>query len=222
MKQVTAVFTSCGRWNLLEQTLKSFVSTNTYPITECIIIDNSTISDAENNIKNIIKDFSFPVNILINETNIGQVASIDKAYSFVKTDYIFHSEDDWLYSGNNYIEQSFDILDSIPLIVNVNIRVRFDGEKGGDAPIESLQQTPRGIKYHLYKLNYLNTWHGFTWNPGLRKIFDYNIIGRNYKSIGQEQHVGQVYKDLGYRSACLEQQYAKHIGTHSSTPLSNQ
>ena len=76
--------------------------------------------------------------------------------------------------------------------------------------------------YHLYKLNYLNTWHGFTWNPGLRKIFDYNIIGRNYKSIGQEQHVGQVYKDLGYRSACLEQQYAKHIGTHSSTPLSNQ
>ena len=222
MKQVTAVFTSCGRWSLLEQTLNSFANTNTYPIAECIIIDNSTILDAENIIKKLTKDYPLPVNILINETNIGQVASIDRAYSFINTDYIFHSEDDWLYSGNNYIEQSLDVIDSIPYIINVNLRVRFDGEKGGDAPIEALQQTSNGNKYHLYELNYLNMWHGFSWNPGLRKMVDYNIIGRSYKNIGQEQHIGQVYKDLGYRAACLENQYAKHIGTNSSTPLSNQ
>lgn len=222
MKEVTAVFTSCGRWNLLQQTLTSFCNTNSYQYIKYIIIDNSASKDAEGKIQEIIQKIDIKPQIIINSTNIGQVASIDKAYSYVDTEYIFHSEDDWLFCGTEYIEQSIDILDSIPKIVNVNLRFRFDGEKGGDSPIEPLQTTKNGTKYHLYELNYLNMWHGFSWNPGLRKLSDYNIIGRCYKNVGQEQHIGQLYKELGYRAACLESQHAKHIGTNSSTPLSNQ
>jgi GT2 family glycosyltransferase len=222
MKEVTVVFTSCGRWNLFEQTIASFVNTNTYPIRKYIIIDNSTNQNAAIIIQNLIKTINIDASIIVNTVNIGQVSSIDKAYTYVDTDYIFHCEDDWCFSGSNYIEQSIDVLDNVPKIVNVNLRVRFDGEKGGDSPIEPLQQTTNGTKYHLYQLNYLNMWHGFSWNPGLRKLIDYNIIGKSYKNIGQEQHIGQFYKELGYRAACLEGQYAKHIGTNSSTPLSNQ
>jgi GT2 family glycosyltransferase len=222
MENITAVFTSCGRWDLLERTLTSFINTVSSPDIKYIVIDNSTLATANDEINKILDKNKTKGQVIINETNIGQVSSIDKAYSFVKTDYIFHSEDDWFYTGSNYLEQSLDVLCSVPQIVNVNIRARFDGEKGGDAPIGPLLQTSKGTKYHLYELNYLNMWHGFSWNPGLRKTLDYNIIGRSYKKIGQEQHVGQVYKDLGYRAACLEGQYAKHIGTNSSTPLSNQ
>lgn len=222
MKEVTAVFTSCGRWNLLQQTLTSFCSTNTYQYIKFIIIDNSALTEAESKINSIVQKLNVKHQIIINDTNIGQVASIDKAYSYIDTEYIFHCEDDWLFSGSEYIEKSIDVLDSIPKIVNVNLRFRFDGEKGAGSPIEPLQQTLNGTKYHLYQLNYLNMWHGFSWNPGLRKLNDYNIIGSCYKNIGQEQHIGQLYKELGYRGACLEDQYAKHIGTNSSTPLSNQ
>lgn len=222
MKEITAVFTSCGRWNLLQQTLTSFCNTNTYQYIKFIIIDNSALTEAKDKINNIVQKLNIKHQIIINDTNIGQVASIDKAYSYIDTEYIFHCEDDWFFSGSEYIEKSIDVLDSIPKIVNVNLRFRFDGEKGADSPIEPLQQTLNGTKYHLYQLNYLNMWHGFSWNPGLRKLNDYNIIGSCYKNIGQEQHIGQLYKELGYRGACLEGQYAKHIGTNSSTPLSNQ
>lgn len=222
MKEITAVFTSCGRWNLLQQTLTSFCNTNTYQYIKFIIIDNSALTEAKDKINNIVQKLNIKHQIIINDTNIGQVASIDKAYSYIDTEYIFHCEDDWFFSGSEYIEKSIDVLDSIPKIVNVNLRFRFDGEKGADSPIEPLQQTLNGTKYHLYQLNYLNMWHGFSWNPGLRKLNDYNIIGSCYKNIGQEQHTGQLYKELGYRGACLEGQYAKHIGTNSSTPLSNQ
>jgi hypothetical protein len=208
---------------MLEKTVTSFIYTNTYPVTEYIVVDNSTEKKAAQIITNIFyKNGVKNIHVIANETNIGQVAAIDKAYTHVNTDYIFHSEDDWQYTGSNYIEQSLDVLKCVQKTVIVNIRMRFDGEKGGDAPIEQIQQTENGTKYHLYELNYLNMWHGFSWNPGLRKLADYNIIGKCYKSIGQEQHVGKVYRDLGYRAACLEGQYAKHIGTHSVTPLSNQ
>ena len=222
MKNITTVFTSCGRWNLLQKTISSFYETNTLPTESCVIIDNSTDINAESNIRAIIERYDNNAKIILNENNIGQVASIDKAYSHVTTEYIFHSEDDWLYTGSNYIEKSLDVLQCNPNIVTVNIRFRFDGEKGGDCPIEPLQQTKNGTQFHLYELNYLNMWHGFSWNPGLRRLQDYNTIGKCYKNIGQEQHIGQLYKDLGFRGACLQEQYAKHIGTNSSTPLSNQ
>lgn len=222
MKEITAVFTSCGRWNLLEQTITSFTNTNTYPISRFIIIDNSTEKNATDTILNILKRIGIDATIIVNTTNIGQVASIDKAYTDITTDYIFHCEDDWCFTGSNYIELSLDVLENVPKIVNVNLRYRFDGEKGSNSPIEPLQQTINGTKYHLYELNYLNMWHGFSWNPGLRKLSDYNIIGKSYKKIGQEQDVGLLYMQLGYRGACLEGQYAKHIGGESITPLSNQ
>ena len=82
---VTAVFTSFGRLDLLSQTINSFTRYNTHPIDKYIIIDNSTIPSIYDGIKNIVTDLNNTL-ILANEENIGQVASIDKAYSYVDTE----------------------------------------------------------------------------------------------------------------------------------------
>ena len=219
MKKVTVVFTSCGRFNLLKETVNSFLEFNTYPIEEYIIIENSGNPESIIEIKNIFKDVE-NINIIFNETNIGQVSSIDKSYSFVKTDYIFHCEDDWKFINYNFIEKSMDILEEIPNISNVNIRKRNDGTKGSFHPINGPFNLSNGTIYYLYQQNYLGVWHGFSWNPGLRRYKDYELI-KPYKKYTNEQGVNQKMKELNFFAACLDECYCIHIGENSITQNSN-
>ena len=221
MGKVTVVFTSCGRFNLLKKTLESFMRFNTYPVEKIIIIENSGILESKEVLERIVKKYEDNFQIIVNDTNIGQVASIDKAYGFIETEYIFHSEDDWEFFDSNFIEKSIDVLNEDPKIININLRVRFDGERGSMHPLEPFtKQTKNGTIYHEYTRDYLNEWHGFSWNPGLRRLSDYNLI-KPYINYNNEQGVGQKYRDMDYRSACLEKFYCKHIGQNSITPKSN-
>lgn len=219
MKEVTVVFTSCGRFHLLKDTFKSFMEKNTYPLKKVIIIENSGIPESKEIIEQMIKGFT-NVEVVVNDTNIGQVASIDKAYSLIDTEYIFHCEDDWLFFDGGFIEKSIDVLEHDNKLVNTNVRVRFDGERGSMHPIEFTKQTKNGTIYHEYQVNYLGEWHGFSWNPGLRRLSDYNLI-KPYSNYINEQGVGNKYKELEFKSACLEKFYCKHIGHNSVTPKSN-
>lgn len=220
METISCVFTSCGRFDLLERTFKSFVQQNTYPIQEYIIIENSALPNAEAALKKFL-DPSLNVKIIINETNIGQVASIDKAYSFVKSDYIFHCEDDWEFFDSGFLEKSLDVLQFNPKLTNVSLRIRFDGERGSMHPVSDKMSTTNGTIYHEYLPAYLGIWHGFSWNPGLRRLSDYLKVAP-YKQYQNEQGVGKVFYEMGYKSACLEKFYCKHIGTNSTTSMSNQ
>jgi GT2 family glycosyltransferase len=219
MEKVTVVFTSCGRLNLLKETVNSFLEFNTYPIEEYIIIENSGNSESIIEIKNIFKNIE-NINIIFNETNIGQVSSIDKAYSFVKTDYIFHCEDDWKFINYGFIEKSMDILKEIPNICNINIRKRNDGTKGSFHPTNGPFILNNGTIYHLYQQNHQGVWHGFSWNPGLRRYKDYELI-KPYKKYTNEQGVNQKMKELNFFAACLDECYCIHIGENSVTPNSN-
>lgn len=218
---ITAVITSCGRFNLLEKTLDSFFKQNELLVDKTIIIDNSTYPETESEMVRIAKSLNISFDLICNEVNIGQVASIDTAYSFVETDYIFHCEDDWEFYDSGFLTLSKALLEDRPDIVNVNLRTRFDGEKGSMHPIGNLLISKSGVKYHEYERNYLGVWHGFSWNPGLRRKKEYDLIG-SFKKYGDESAAGKFYKNQGYFSVCLEKSYCKHIGTHSSTPKSNQ
>jgi hypothetical protein len=71
--------------------LISFFKQNTYPIEEIIVVDDDFINEGFNALKH-----KFP-NITWISTNlkVGQLYAIDIAYKFVKTEYYFHSEEDW-------------------------------------------------------------------------------------------------------------------------------
>ena len=217
--KITVVFTSCGRFYFLNKTISSFIKYNTHPIEKFIVIDNSTRPNAYDIIEEMLVDVS-NYEIIINDENIGQVASIDKAYGLVNTEYIFHCEDDWEFFNSGFMELSLDILENRLDICNINVRIRFDGEKGSMHPINEEIMTLNNTKYHEYEKNYCGVWHGFSWNPGLRRLKDYNTI-KPYKQYGNEQGVNNIMNHLGFKSACLVNSYCKHIGTNSVTPKSN-
>lgn len=219
MDKVTVIFTSCGRLTLLNETVKSFMNWNTYPIDKFIVIENGYYPQIEADLVDIFEGID-DVEFIINEENIGQVASIDKAYSHVNTDYIFHCEDDWKFVAGGFIEESLQVLKELPYVGNVNIRMRSDGSKGSYHPIEKSGNLSSGLEYSLYQTDYFGVWHGFSWNPGLRRLSDYNII-KPYKQYQNEQGVNQKMKDLGFRAACLKDGYCLHIGENSITPKSN-
>ena len=88
MKDVSLVVTSCGRFDLLERTLDSFFKYNTYPIKEVIITEDSTEGKKLEKLVSKYKNQNFK--LIVNETRIGQIKSIDKAYKEVDTEYVFH------------------------------------------------------------------------------------------------------------------------------------
>ena len=90
--EVTVVITSCGRFDLLKKTLDSFFTFNTYPVKKVIITEDSGDDGVYTAIPEEYKNY---FTIIVNKPKLGQIRSIDKAYSLVDTDYIFHCEDDW-------------------------------------------------------------------------------------------------------------------------------
>jgi len=218
--KVTVVFTSCGRFGFLNETIKSFIKFNDYPIEKFIVIDNGMLPNTYNIIEDMFENTD-NVEIIVNEENIGQVGSIDKAYSLINTEYIFHCEDDWEFLDSGFVGLSVDVLNNNLNVGNVIVRVRFDGEKGSMHPITGHFTTPNNTIYHEYVQNVFNTWHGFSWNPGLRRLSDYNKM-KPYKRYGNEQGMNKKMKEMGFKAVCLEKQYCKHIGTNSITLKSNQ
>lgn len=213
--QITCVITSCGRTEYLKKTLRSFLSLADIIPKKFIIIDNSDngeifhVADEWNHTE-------IEFYIIQNETNIGQVASIDKAYSFVKTPYIFHLEDDWEFYDTGFMKKSISVLEAREDVICVNLRNRFSGIRGSMHPLAKTNlETKNGVIYHEYTTGFLGIWHGFSWNPGLRRLSDYKLIG-NYKQHGNEESVGKFYYISGFKAACLENCYCEHIGDIST------
>jgi hypothetical protein len=203
MNEVTLVITSCGRPDLLDRTINSFLLHNTYPIQNTIIIEDGPALTISQDLSNI--------NIIINKERKGQVYSIDKAYSYVTTPFIFHCEDDWEFYKSGFIERSLEILTNNGHILQAWLREQQDTN---GHPVEKRED----LSYDLMALDWGDKWHGFSWNPGLRRLSDYKTIDNYSKyqeetlAIGTEAVLNKIYKDLGFRAAILREGYVKHIG----------
>lgn len=198
---VTFTLTSCGRPDLLEKTIDSFIKFNTYPIKKYIITEDSGIKNVNNH---LIQKYKH-LNILWieNQTNLGQLHSIDFMYNMVNTDYIFHCEDDWEFTNYSFIEKSFEILINYDNILQVWLRDHND--TNGHPTIYFNEN------FDLLSINFLNVWNGFSFNPGLRRLKDYKLIN-NYKQFINESNISIEYGKLNFRAAILKSKYVQHIG----------
>jgi hypothetical protein len=208
----TVVITTCGRFDLFERTFRSFVRFNTSPV-KFIIADNSTDSKFQSFVRELTADCD--CRYLFHDTNIGQVSSIDSAYNLVDTEFIFHLEEDWQFSRSGFIEESIKILNFNSKTINVSCRRRFDSDASGHHPVSDILIVD-GVEYRLYDTHYHGIWHGFSWNPGLRRTSDYQLF-KPYKQFQNEQGVGAESLRLGFRSACLNHYACYHIGAGFST-----
>jgi hypothetical protein len=222
-KNITLVVTSCGRLDLLKETLISFFKWNTYPIEKAIIIDDSGTQQNFTEVEAVIK---CPYEIIINPSNIGQMKSIDIAYSKVTTNFIFHCEDDWEFFQSGFIEKSFEILEHNSKIITVWLRSHT--EKKVASRIDKSVSYPLTNSKDLYYLIALHPgkiWQaGFTLNPGLRRTKDamlfhpYNDQKVHFVKSGLSL-VGEMdlmvhYREAGYRAAITSNEagYMRHIG----------
>jgi len=207
VNEVTFALTSCGRPDLLEYTMDSFLKCNTYPIKHYIINEDS----AKESINDSLKKKYSHLNIewIENTTRMGQIKSIDNMYSRIKTKYIFHCEEDWVFTEKSFIEKSLAILEKNPKILQVWIR---DLKDTNGHPVESFCK-----EYYLLSLGYKNVWNGFSFNPGLRRLEDYHLI-ENYSKIGHEKEISIKYRLLGFRAAILPKRHVKHIGHNRHVP----
>lgn len=206
MKECTLVLTSCNRPDLLEKTLDSFFKFNTYPIKKYIIVEDS----GKPTINNFLKEKYSEYNMLWidNATNLGQMKSIDIAYSFVDTEYIFHCEEDWEFYREGFIEDSMEVLESDSKLIQVWLR-EVDDTNGH--PIENEYHNVGSKKYRLLITKYYDVWNGFSFNPGLRRLYDYELI-KPIQQFDGEPWVSVKYGDMGYRAAIFDKGYVKHIG----------
>lgn len=207
MPEVSLVITSCGRLDLLERTLNSFREHNSYPIARTILIDDSGDAAIYERLHN---EFGACFDeILCNDPKLGQIASIDRAYARVDTPYIFHCEDDWLFYRKGFIEESMSVLAEDERIVTVWLRELWDADKhriGRD-----IRHTVDGIMFRELAADNGSDWHGFTLNPGLRRLADYEQV-KPFTAVGHEYEINIRYWELGFYAAILEQGATEHIG----------
>jgi hypothetical protein len=208
---VTAVVTSCRRFDLLERTLRSFLEHNDYPLDELIVIEDSDdrgVYAMEPLLQGVRH------RIILNGANIGQIASIDNAYAEVRADYIFHMEDDWLFTEEGFIAGAVEILQNEPRAVMATVRDDADMPRYVRS-LRTRQAATARYKLAFPELHFL--WHTFTFNPGLRRTKDYRALPGGYAAIGDEMALSRHYKALNRDMAWMIGGGARHIGDARST-----
>jgi hypothetical protein len=142
--------------------------------------------------------------LLFNEEKLGQPASIHRAYSEVKTDYVFHCEDDWGFDDYDFITPSLNILEKYDNLVQVTFRK--------DSPhlaFEEVYEPGTETAFRVLIPDY-NGWPGFTYNPN---IFRFSAYRELVSCVGKsEKDVGLFYKERGLYTAALERRVVYHLG----------
>lgn len=211
--EITFVLTSCGRFDLLAETMRSFLACNTAPIARYVVIEDS--GDAS--VRDVVAGLGVDVDLIVNETRLGQMASIDRAYGTVGTPHIFHCEDDWRFFRGGFIEESAAVLDGDARISMVN------GRRLGQNPVHDaiFRHAPlrrvSGVEVRAPSIEASDIWGGYGFNPGLRRLSDYRRIG-SFASRGHEKHISMWFKRRGMGMVTLEHPAWETIGRARHVP----
>ena len=205
--KMSFVITSCGREDLLDRTLKSFFKFNDFPIQKLFLTEDSV---DENVYKRIEKKWSDKINLLFNKTKKGQIKSIVEAYKLIKTPYVFHCEDDWVYTRKGFIKDSLKILDYDSKIIQVWLESRESASRLDIFSYGPLKKH-QGIGFREVYCKDGWEWGYFSFRPGVKRIYDYNLIG-GYSDYKNELDIGVSYKKLGYYTVIIEDPAVIDIG----------
>lgn len=211
---VSVACTSFNRPDLLERTLDSFYKHNEYPLEQFIVLDDSGILGCNDHLHVKFPEVSFQYN----EERVGQIETVDRLYQQIDSRYVFHLEEDWEFYRGGFIEPCIEILSSHPRYQQVWIRSENDTN---GHPVGKETGYLGCTTWREVKLDH-NGWHGFSFNPGLRRMGDYYQHGP-YSSITRfvaskpwksEQQIGQYMRDRGFISVIISGEgHVRHIGS---------
>lgn len=213
---VTLVVTSCGRFDLLRRTLESFDAFNTAPIREVFITEDSGDRAVEACIPPHWKEH---VTFFVNNPRLGQLRSIDLAYSQVKTPWVFHCEDDWAFYRPGFVEESRRLLEADPEALQVWLRsFAHDLQVHSPYVFREDRRVLDGIAY--YRVGSTKAeWQGFSLNPGLRRLADYQALAP-FAQYDGEKELSRLYAERQRHALILENDAVLHtgFGEHVTVP----
>ncbi len=208
-EKITFVLTSCGRIDLLNPTLESFFKNNSYKLEKLFLVEDSVDQDVYSQIK---KKWNKKINLIFNKNKKGQIQSIVDTYKKIKTPFIFHCEDDWIYIRKNFIEDSLKIMKTDEKIIQVWLESKKSASRLDIFSYGSLKKIP-GEKIGFRKVFCKPGWEWghFSFRPGVKRMKDYQLIG-GYERFKNEIDIGVEYKKLGFYTVIIEDPAVEDIG----------
>ncbi|WP_122519356.1 glycosyltransferase [Pannonibacter phragmitetus] len=199
---VTICVTSCGRLDLLAETLASFRRFNTGGT---FLIHEDSRDDAI--IDEVRRTYPW-AEVISSPERMGLMASIDRLYSTATTPYIFHLEDDWQFDGPVNWKAAIRALETHPEIANVSLRAYDEIKEKFREKSDPL--TVEGVDFRLMRADAHPEFFGWSSNPGLIT----KALYESYAPFAQHFHdkMSAVIKQDGKRVAYLLPGVARHIG----------
>jgi hypothetical protein len=199
---ITICMTSCGRLDLLAETLASFRAHN--PGGQLLISEDSTDPTV---IAAVVAAYP-DARVLSGADRLGIMGSIDRLYSQVTTPYIFHLEDDWAFSGSVDWAAAIAMLESRADIANVCVRdiseIKEKYRNRSDAADVARQN------FLVMRTDAHPEYFAWSPNPGLISLDMYRRYAP-FSRVQPDQMSGVMKKD-GLRQAFLLPGVARHIG----------
>ena len=201
---ITLCVTSCGRLDLLAPTLTSLMP-QMHLFSDVIIIDD----DGDAAVKEWVEAQIPKAKVLLNEQRLGQLASIDKMYGEVRTPFVFHCEDDWVFVGDGFIEAAFAAITKEPSVSTALVR------RLSELPDAYLQDATRAkapsSDYVVFAPHAHREYLGFSFNPGVVAHATWQKYGP-YVRYETEGNLSYKMKKDGFTIACLDPGHCRHIG----------
>ena len=202
---ITLCITSCGRSDLLARTLDSFMPHHSTYFSKMLVIDDAGSQKVKQWVNNNYPD----IDVILNETQLGQMRSIDKMYSNVETEYIFHGEDDWLFEPTDTISDCIKVINAEPNVSVVCVRKISDLQERFQK--KCIRKTIDGVNYALMPLDIHPEWLSFSFNPGLVRKSLWEQYGPYHEHVTEER-ISMVMKKDGLMVAFLDPGACHHIG----------
>lgn len=211
---ITFALTSCGRFDLLAATLASFRRFNRYPMQRMIVIEDS----GDEAVREVCARIDPAIEVMVNPVRLGHMASLDRLYGQITTEFVFHCEDDWAFHRSGFVEDSLLLLKQNPSMSMVSCRGIGPNDQHnrmfGAAP-----KKKQGPVAYRFPPPFGEGWEGYSFNPGLRRLSDLRAMGR-FCDRGSEKEVGRWFAGEGMRigflarPACETTGYGNHAESY--------
>ena len=147
----------------------------------------------------------YPCKIIYNKENLGLFKSTLKGLDSIKTNWIFHCEDDWSFYASDFIKNSIQIFNKNDKITTVTL-INYNNLLGSCFENKTYENH-RLMKEYGSAGNY-------TTNPGLRK----KEIYEPFKFLKNEAEVSLYYRKKGMKIAATlkKKGFINHIGGEKS------
>ena len=210
MDRFDVICTSCDRHDLLKITFESFMDNLTE--TEKQHLGNIYIYEDGPRVP-VIEGVKHE--ILYDVKRVGQIKALDALMKKVQTPFYFNLEDDWQFVKPGFIELSFEVMQRHSQMINLVLRGA--GNANGHPELQR-----QGEPFNILTTAYKGIWHGFSFNPSLRRLSDYKLLpGKSYSKHTRfrfkqpwisESDLGELYRRMGYYAGNTKETYCAHTG----------